>query len=67
MEREGITRAEALHMMKKDDEERRKWSQNLYGIHTCDSRLYDLVIHIHNEKGEKDYVYSAYYEPRNRT
>ena len=47
MEREGITRAEALHLLKKDDEERRKWSQYLYGTDTCDPCLYDLVIHIH--------------------
>jgi len=47
MEREGITREEALHILKKDDEERRKWSKQLYGIDTRDSSLYDLVIHIH--------------------
>lgn len=47
MEREGITRAEALRILKKDDAERRKWSQHLYAIDTSDSRLYDLVIHIH--------------------
>ncbi|MFC1883425.1 AAA family ATPase [Thermodesulfobacteriota bacterium] len=47
MEREGITRAEAVHVLKKDDEERRKWSQALYGIDTWDPALYDLVIHIH--------------------
>jgi cytidylate kinase len=47
MEREGITRDEALRILKKDDEERRKWSKNLYGIDTRDSSLYDLVIHIH--------------------
>lgn len=47
MEREGITKKEALHILKKDDEERRKWSQHLYGIDTRDSSLYDLVIHIH--------------------
>jgi cytidylate kinase len=47
MEREGITRAEALHLLKKDDEERRKWSQYLYGTDTWDPSLYDLVIHIH--------------------
>jgi cytidylate kinase len=47
MEREGITRAEAVHILKKDDEERRKWSQALYGIDTWDPALYDLVIHIH--------------------
>jgi cytidylate kinase len=47
MEKEGITRVEALHQLKKDDDERRKWSQHLYGIDTRDSSLYDLVIHIH--------------------
>ena len=47
MEREGITRKEALHILKKDDEERRKWSRHLYGIDTWDPSLYDLVLHIH--------------------
>jgi cytidylate kinase len=47
MEREGITRTEALQLLKKDDEERRKWSQYLYGTDTGDPSLYDLVIHIH--------------------
>ncbi|MEW5947036.1 MAG: cytidylate kinase-like family protein [bacterium] len=47
MEREGISRNEALHNIKKDDLERGKWSQHLYGIDTMDPHLYDLVIHIH--------------------
>ena len=47
MEREGISKKEALHTLKKDDEERRKWSQHLYGIDPWDSRLYDMVLHIH--------------------
>ncbi|MEE9556850.1 MAG: cytidylate kinase-like family protein [Candidatus Adiutricales bacterium] len=46
MDREGISRREARHVLKKDDEERRKWSQQLYGIDTWDASLYDLVIHI---------------------
>lgn len=29
-----------------DDEQRRRWSQHLYGIDTRDPSLYDLVIHI---------------------
>ena len=33
-------------MLVNDDEERRKWSQNLYGIDTADPGLYDLVVHI---------------------
>jgi cytidylate kinase len=47
MAQEGISRKEALAILKKDDEERRKWSQILYGIDTWDSSLYDLVLHIH--------------------
>jgi len=47
MEREGISENEALLMLKKDDDERRKWSRYLYGIDTRNPSLYDLVIHIH--------------------
>lgn len=46
MERGGISRKEAVRILKHDDEERRKWSMHLYGIDTWDSSLYDLVIHI---------------------
>ena len=46
MARESISRAEALRTLKKDDEERRKWSLYLYGIDKQDPSLYDLVIHI---------------------
>ncbi|MGC8495437.1 MAG: AAA family ATPase [Syntrophobacteraceae bacterium] len=46
MERENVSREEALRVLKTDDEERRKWSQNLYGIDTADPGLYDIVIHI---------------------
>ena len=46
MERERVPREEALRILKSDDEERRKWSLNLYGIDTADPSLYDLVIHI---------------------
>jgi cytidylate kinase len=45
-EREGISSKEALRVLKKDDEQRRKWSLALYGLDTCDPGLYDLVIHI---------------------
>ena len=47
MDREKVTRQEALDIIKKDDLERRKWTQNLYGVDPWDSSLYDLVIHIH--------------------
>jgi cytidylate kinase len=47
MEREGISRKEAMHTLQKDDKERAKWSQHLYGIDSLDSSLYDMVLHIH--------------------
>ncbi|MHC4942018.1 MAG: cytidylate kinase-like family protein [Planctomycetota bacterium] len=47
MERENISEREAAQILKKDDEERRKWSKYLYGIDTSDANLYGLVIHIH--------------------
>ncbi len=46
MDREGIPKEEAIHLLQKDDEERRKWSKSLYGIDTWDASLYDLVIRI---------------------
>lgn len=45
-EREKISEEEALRSIKKDDEQRSRWSQHLYGIDTADPSLYDLVIHI---------------------
>jgi len=48
MEREKITRREALRVLKRDDEQRRKWSKQLYGIDTWDPSLYDLILHIKN-------------------
>jgi cytidylate kinase len=46
MEREKISEKEAYQVLKKDDEERARWSRHLYGIDTTDPSLYDLVIHI---------------------
>lgn len=48
MDREKISEEKAVKTLKKDDEQRRKWSLFLYGIDTWDSSLYDLVIHIKN-------------------
>jgi len=48
MRREHISEKEARHILKKDDEERRKWSMYLYGIDTKDPALYDIVLHIEN-------------------
>lgn len=52
MQRENISREEALRILRNDDEQRRKWSQHLYGIDTKESSLYDLVIHIKKVKVE---------------
>jgi cytidylate kinase len=46
MERKGIDADEARQILEKDDEQRRKWSLDLYGIDTSDPSLYDLVVHI---------------------
>jgi len=45
-ERKNINAEEARRILEKDDEERRNWSQRLYGIDTADPSLYDLVVHI---------------------
>jgi len=47
MRRENISSEKALYILKKDDEERRKWSMQIYGTDTWDGRLYDIVLHIH--------------------
>lgn len=46
MDRKGIEAKKARRILENDDKERRKWSQELYGIDTADPILYDLVIHI---------------------
>jgi len=46
MKRENISEEEARYILKKDDEERRKWGMQVYGTDTWDSNLYDIVLHI---------------------
>ncbi len=46
MRRDSISRKEAIHVLTKDDEERRQWGLKLYGFDTWDSRLYDMVLMI---------------------
>lgn len=46
MKRENIPGDKARYILKKDDEERRKWGIQLYGSDTWDSRLYDVVLNI---------------------
>ena len=46
MKREKISQTEAEKVIKKDDDERRKWSLFLYGKDTWDPSLYDMILHI---------------------
>ena len=46
-QRAGISKEKARTLLLNDDQERRKWTQSLYGVDPWDSSLYDLVIHIH--------------------
>ena len=46
MKRENISAQEARYVLKKDDEERRKWSLYLYGIDTWNPDQYDMVLNI---------------------
>jgi cytidylate kinase len=48
MRRENISAEEARYILKKDDDERRKWSLYLYGVDTWDANLYDLVFNLKN-------------------
>jgi cytidylate kinase len=47
MKREKSGEQEARSLILRDDQERRRWTQSLYGVDPWDSSLYDLVIHIH--------------------
>jgi len=46
MARVKIDEDAARSILKKDDEERRRWALSLYGIDTGDCRLYDFVMHV---------------------
>lgn len=46
MVRENISAEKALYILKKDDEERRKWGIQVYGMDPWDSRLYDMVLNV---------------------
>ena len=46
MERKGIDADKARRILEKDDRERQRWSQYLYGIDTTHPILYDLVVHM---------------------
>jgi cytidylate kinase len=46
MARENISEEKARYILKKDDEERRKWGMFLYGIDILDPETYNLIIRI---------------------
>ncbi len=46
MRREKISADEARYILKKDDDERRRWGIQIFGIDTWDPMLYDMVLHI---------------------
>ena len=46
MKRNNFSREEAVKFIHKVDEQRKKWSLQLYGIETTDPSLYDMVINI---------------------
>jgi cytidylate kinase len=48
MAQESISSDVARQRLLKDDQERRRWSQALYGIDSQDPQNYDLCIHIHS-------------------
>jgi cytidylate kinase len=46
MRRENISADEARYILKKDDDERRRWGMQIFGVDTWDPMLYDMVLHI---------------------
>lgn len=46
MKRENISAREARYILKKDDDERRKWGRHIWGIDPWDPNLYNMVLHI---------------------
>jgi cytidylate kinase len=69
MVREKISAEDALYILKKDDEERRKWSIQVYGMDPWDSRLYDIVINICTLSLDDavDLIYQVLQKPTFRT
>lgn len=47
LEREDISKQKAQALILRDDEQRRKWTQSLYGVDPWNSSLYDMILHIH--------------------
>lgn len=69
MKRENLTEDEALFILNKDDDERRRWGLQIYGTDTWDSRLYDMVLRIKKLSVEDvvDILYHAAQKPAFQT
>jgi cytidylate kinase len=69
MRRENISAADARHVLEKDDEERRKWGLQIYGIDTWDPNLYDMVLNVTRLKVEDavDIISEAIKKPAFKT
>jgi cytidylate kinase len=48
MRRENISAEEARMVLVSDDQERRKWTQQLFGQDPWNAQLYDMILHIGN-------------------
>jgi len=46
MRREKISAEKARYILKNDDDERRRWGIQLYGVDTWDPLLYDMVLYV---------------------
>ncbi len=46
MARENISEEKARYVLKKDDEERRKWALYLYGVDLADPEAYNLILRV---------------------
>lgn len=44
MRRDEVSARDAENILRKDDDERRRWGLKLYGVDVWDSRLYDMVL-----------------------
>ncbi len=48
-EQRGISRREALELLKRLDENRKKWSKQLFGVYSWSPELYDLIVNVRKD------------------
>jgi len=46
MKRETISADQARYILIKDDAERHKWSMSIFDLDICDSKFYDMILHL---------------------